>query len=66
MTFAKVIIQALGLIGIIQFLGYDMGLGGAGGHFWRDAGIITAVALVAFAPIIVAIAHVGSGVQLVR
>src|SRR5262245_51902200 len=58
-TFFTVIIQALGLMGIIHFIRYELRLGRAGVQFSRDVGIITAVALVALAAHVVAIATWG-------
>jgi hypothetical protein len=59
MTFSTVIVQALGLMGIINFVRYELRLGRAGVQFWRDVGIITGVALVALASHVVAIATWG-------
>src|SRR5678815_3231059 len=59
MTFSTVIVQALGLMGIIHFVRFELKLGRAGVQFWRDVGIITAVALVALAAHVVAIATWG-------
>jgi hypothetical protein len=55
LTFSTVIIQALGLMGIIHFVRYELKLGRAGVRFWRDVAIITGVALVALAAHVVAI-----------
>jgi hypothetical protein len=59
MTFSTVIIQALGLMGIIRFVRFELRLGRAGVQFRRDVGIIAAVALVALAAHVVAIATWG-------
>src|SRR5262245_36618096 len=59
MTFSKVVIQALGLMGMIHFVHYEFRLGRAGVRFWRDVGIIAGVALVALAAHVVAIATWG-------
>src|SRR5689334_1150594 len=59
MTFATVIIQALGLMGIIHFVRFELRLGRAGVRFWRDVGIIAGVALAALAAHVVAIAAWG-------
>jgi len=59
MTFSTVIIQALGLMGIIRLVRYEFRLGRAGVQFGRDVGIITAVALVALAAHVIAIATWG-------
>jgi len=59
MTFSTVIIQALGLVGIIHFVRFELRRGRAGVQFWRDVGIIAAVALVALAAHVVAIATWG-------
>jgi hypothetical protein len=55
LTFSTVVVQALGLMGIIHFVRYELRLGRAGVQFWRDVGIITGVALVALAAHVVAI-----------
>jgi len=59
MTFSTVVIQALGLMGIIRFVRFELRLGRAGVQFRRDVGIIAAVALVALAAHVVAIATWG-------
>src|SRR5262245_35038072 len=59
MTFSAVIIQALGLMGILRFARYEFRLGRAGVQFWRDVGIIAVVALVALAAHVIAIATWG-------
>ena len=59
MTFSTVLIQALGLMGIIRFVRFELRLGRAGVQFRRDVGIIAAVALVALAAHVVAIATWG-------
>src|SRR5215813_3610491 len=59
MTFSTVIIQALGLMGIIRFVRFEFRLGRAGVQFWRDVRIIAAVALVALASHVIAIATWG-------
>src|SRR5215468_3857300 len=59
MTFSTVIIQALGLMGIIHFIRFELRIGRAGVQFWRDVRIITGVALVALAAHVIAIATWG-------
>ena len=59
MTFSTVVIQALGLMGIIHFVGFELRIGRAGVQFWRDVGIIAAVALVSLAAHVLAIATWG-------
>ena len=59
MTFSTVIIQALSLMPIIHFVRFELRLGRAGVHFWRDVGIITAATLVALAAHVLAIAMWG-------
>ena len=59
MTFSTVIIQALGLMGIIHFVRYELRLRRAGVQFWRGVGIIAGAALVALAAHVVAIATWG-------
>src|SRR5215510_5139810 len=59
LTFSTVIIQALGLMGIVHFVRFELRLGRAGIEFWRDVAIIAAVALVALAAHVIAIATWG-------
>src|SRR5262245_31505011 len=59
MTFSTVIIQALGLMGIVHFVRFELRLGRAGVRFWRDVGIIASVALAALAAHVIAIATWG-------
>jgi hypothetical protein len=55
MTFSTVVIQALSLMPIIHFVRFELRLGRAGFHFWRDVGIITGATLVALAAHLAAI-----------
>ena len=55
LTFSTVIIQALFLMPIIHFVRFELRLGRAGVHFWRDVGIITGATLAALAAHVVAI-----------
>jgi hypothetical protein len=55
MTFSTVIIQGLGLMGIIHFVRNELRLGRAGVQFWKDVAIIAGVAHVALAAHVVAI-----------
>src|SRR5215468_11185423 len=59
MTFSTVVIQALALMGIMRFVRFEFRLRRAGVQFWRDVGIIAAVALVALAAHVIAIATWG-------
>ena len=59
MTFSTVIIQALSLMPIIRFVRFELRVGRAGVHFWRDVGIITGATLVALAAHVLAIAMWG-------
>ena len=56
LTFSTVIIQALFLMPIVHFVRFELRLGRAGIHFWRDIGIITGATLLALAAHVVAIA----------
>ena len=56
LTFSAVIIQALFLMPIIHFVHYELRLGRAGVHFWRDVGTIAGGTMVALAAHVVAIA----------
>jgi ion channel len=56
MTFSTIIIQALFLMPIIHFVRFELRLGRAGVHFWRDVGIITGATLLALAAHVLAIA----------
>ena len=49
MTFSTVIIQALFLMPIIHFVRFELRMGRAGVHFWRDVGIITGATLLSLA-----------------
>jgi hypothetical protein len=55
LTFSTVIIQALFLMPIIHFVRFELRLGRAGVHFWRDVLIITGATLAALAAHVVAI-----------
>jgi hypothetical protein len=59
MAFSTVIIQALGLMGIIHFVRHELRFGRAGVQFWWDVGIIVGATLVALAAHAVAIASWG-------
>ena len=59
LTFTTVIIQALGLMAVIQFVRNEFRLGRAGGQFWWDVGIIVGAALVSLAAHVVAIVSWG-------
>jgi len=55
MTFSTIIIQALFLMPIIHFVRFELRIGRAGVHFWKDVGIIGGAALVSLAAHVVAI-----------
>src|SRR5262245_15313308 len=59
MTFSTVLIQALGLMGIIRFVRFELRLCRAGVRIWRDVGVIAGVALVSLAAHVLAIATWG-------
>jgi hypothetical protein len=59
MTFSTVIIQALFLMPIIHFVRFELRMGRAGVHFWRDVGIITGATLLSLAAHVLAIAMWG-------
>src|SRR5262245_39893920 len=59
LTFSTVSVQAMFLMPIIHFVRFELRLGRAGIHFWRDIGIITGATLLALAAHVVAIAMWG-------
>jgi hypothetical protein len=59
MAFSTVIIQALGLLSILQFVRQELRQGRAGVQFWWDVAIIVGATLVALAAHVLAIASWG-------
>jgi hypothetical protein len=56
MTFCTVIVQAVFMMPIIHFVRFELRLGRAGVHFWKDIWIIAGAALVALTAHMLAIA----------
>jgi hypothetical protein len=56
MTFTTIVIHALALIPIVDFVGYEFRAGRAGVQFWRDVRTIAGATLVLLAAHVVAIA----------